>query len=186
MNEVGDFLSSNELVSLELREFALAFDRLSEVWTHCDRPDWLLDLLKRRCNGTHGYRCSEGLETYIDSLKEMIMLHCHQPNEIDEHYFSYKRGISSIKGETESGAISIFEGDRRCFVWLWLTAYEAMRYVFENEVDRFEFDRVAEKIIAERVGIEPAPDGKDETEFKRDLFSKQAGLLRAAVADPFR
>jgi hypothetical protein len=88
-----------------------------------------------------------------------------------------KRG----SGPTEREASE--EGQRRRFIWLWLTAYEATRYVFEEKVDRFQFNNLAEQIIAGSVvrDVEEC----DDLEFRRNLLKKQADLLRATVSNPF-
>src|SRR5438874_2319982 len=62
MTEVREFLYSNPDVGSSFREFALNYETLSDVWTNCPRPDWMLDLLKRR-----NYRDAEKVEPYIDA-----------------------------------------------------------------------------------------------------------------------
>ena len=85
----------------------------------------------------------------------------------------------------ESGDIDVLEAEPRCFIWLWMVANEATRYVFEDEIDRFEFDKVAEKITAEQMGIEPLIDNRNEIDFRRSLLKTQADQLRAAIPNPF-
>ena len=67
-----------------------------------------------------------------------------------------------------------------------MVADEATRYVFEDGIDRFEFDKVAEKIIAEHMGIELTTDNINENDFRRNLLKKQADQLRTAIPNPFQ
>ena len=67
MTEVGEFLYTNSDIGSNLREFALGYETLSDVWANCPRPDWMLDILKRR-----NYRNAEKVEPYIDALSEQI------------------------------------------------------------------------------------------------------------------
>jgi hypothetical protein len=180
MTEGGAFFSADGLISSGLRD-----EKVSDVWLNCQRPDWMLELLKSNCNRTHNYRSNDGLEMYIESLREMTACHYHDPSADIEHYFTYGPGISSIEEDVRSGKISILEGQRRRFIWLSIVANEATRYVFEDEVDRFDFNRFAEKIIAQYMGIEGIADF-DEVDFKRNVLKKQADLLKAAIANPFQ
>jgi hypothetical protein len=180
MTQVSEFLSANELVSRRLREFAIQFDRLSDVWLNCELPDCMLDLLKRNCDWRRDYRSNKGLEHYIDSLREMAAL---EPTSSEENYFSYERGVNSIQKEVELGAINSFERDRRCFIWLWETAYEATRYVFDDSINRLYFHHFADQILADQIPTD-VEDSQDIA-FRKKLFKKQADLLRAAVCNPF-
>ncbi len=183
MTQVAEFLSANKLVSRRLREFAIQFDRLSDVWLNCERPDCMLDLLKRNCDWRREYRSNKGLERYIDSLREMAALHLGEPTSSEEHYFSYQRGVNSIQKEVGLRAIYGFERDRRCFIWLWETAYEATRYVFDDSVNRFYFNHLADQIIADQMPTDV--EESQDIAFRKTLFKKQADLLRAAVGNPF-
>lgn len=185
MTEATEMLWADQLVSSGLREFAINYDRLSDVWVNSPRPDWMLELLKSNCNRTQNYRFNVGLETYVDSLREMTACHYGEPSADVEHYFTYRPGLMSIEDDVQSGRISILEGERQRSIWLSIVAHEATRYVFEDEVGRFEFNRTAEKIIAELVGIEPIADDTDEGDFKRDVLNNQANLLKAAISNPF-
>jgi hypothetical protein len=186
MTEVSEFLSANEFVSSALKKFAIQYDRLSDVWINCEHPDWMLDLLKRNCNWKRDYRFNDGLMNYVRSLRETAALHYGEPNPSVEHYFNFESGVDSTRKEMESRDISVLEGERRCFIWLWMVADEATRYVFEDEIDRFEFDKVTEKITAEHMEIEPITDDRNEIEFRRSLLKKQADQLRSAIPNPFR
>jgi len=123
---------------------------------------------------------------YVGSLRELAALHYGEPNPAVEHYFNFGSGVNSIRKEIESGKIGVLEGERRCFIWLSIIAYEATRYVFENEIDRFQFDNLKEKIIAEHMGIGPMTNNRNETDFRRNLLKKQADQLRTAIANPFQ
>ena len=186
MTEVSEFLSANEFVSPALTNFAIQYDRLSDVWINCEHPDWMLDLLKRNCNWRRDYRSNDGLMNYVRSLREMAALHYGEPNPAVEHYFNFGSGVDSIRKEMESGHIDVPEGERRCFIWLSMVAHEATRYVFEDGIDRFEFDKVAQKVITEHMGIEPMTDNTNEIDFRRSLLRKQADQLRAAIPNPFQ
>ena len=146
----------------------------------------MLDLLKRNCNGRRDYRSNDGLMNYVRSLRKMAALHYGEPNPAVEHYFNFGSGVDSIRKEIESRDISVLEAERRCFIWLWIVAYEATRYVFEDGIDRFEFDNVAEKIIAEHMPIELTTDNGNEIDFGRNLLKKQADQLRMVIPNPFQ
>lgn len=123
---------------------------------------------------------------YVCLLREMAALHYGEPNPAVEHYFNFRSGVDSIRKEMESKDIGVLEGDRRCFIWLWIVAYEATRYVFEDGINRFEFYNIAEKITAEHMGIEPMTDNRNEIDFSRNLLKKQADQLRLAIPNPFQ
>ena len=107
VTEVNEFLSANELVSRTLRNFAIQYDRLSDVWINCERPDWMLELLKRNCNWRRDYRSNEGLMNYVRSLREMSALHHGEPNPAVEHYFNFGSGVECIRKEIESRDIGV-------------------------------------------------------------------------------
>lgn len=185
MTQVSEFLSANQFVSQTLRNVVIQYDRLSDVWINCERPDLMLDLLKSNCNWRRDYRSNEGLMNYVRLLREMAALRCGEPNASVEHYFNFGSGVDSIRKEMKSGKIDVLEGERRCFIWVWIVANEATRYIFEDGIDRFEFDKVAEKIISEHMGLEPMTNNRNEIDFRRSLLMKQAEQLRAAIPDPF-
>lgn len=183
MTQVAEFLSANKVVSRRLREFAIQFDRLSDVWLNCERPDCMLDLLKRNCDWRREYRSNKGLERYIDSLRAMVGLRLGAPTPSEELYFTYERGLISIQKEVEPGVMYNFERDRRCFIWLWETAFEATRHVFDDTVNRFHFDHFADQILADQIPTDV--EHSQDIAFRKTLFKKQADLLRAAVGNPF-
>lgn len=186
MNNVAESHLPNASISGDLRKFVIQVDSSIDVWVNCDRPDWMLALLKMFCNSTGNYQYNGGLMKYIDCLKEMLSHRWDDPNDVVDYSFSYQQGVSSIENEVKSSKINHFEGDRRCFIWLWSTALETTRHVFEEKVARFEFNRFAEKIISEHTGVELIPDHRTEIDYRRCLLRKQANLLRAAIVDPFR
>jgi hypothetical protein len=185
MTEVTEFLSANPLIGSALGDFSTHYEKLSDVWSNCYRPDWMLELLKRSSDQKRDYQHADALEKYIESLRERMEDNCDQLTQDVECDFRYRQGVRHIQHEVESGKFSVFEGQRRSFIWLWLTAYEATRYFFEDKIDRFHFNRFAEQIIAEDTAIGTTPNDSDEIELKRNVFNMQADLLRATVGNPF-
>jgi hypothetical protein len=179
MTEVGEFLYTNSDIGSNLREFALGYETLSDVWANCPRPDWMLDILKRR-----KYRNAEKVEPYIDALSEQIDDVSEQGREWARRaHFNYQPGVRQLEEEVESGKLSRSEASRRRFIWVWITAYEATRYIFEDKIARFHFDNLFEQIVGKDV---VRITDVDEIEFRCTLLHNQADLLRKSVGNPFR
>jgi hypothetical protein len=178
MTEVAEFLYSNSDIGSNFREFASVYETLSDVWAQCPRPDWMLDILKRRNFGE-----AEKLERYIDSLSEQIDDVNEQGREWAQRaHFNYHPGVRQLEEEVESGKLSQSEARRRRLIWVQIVAYEATRYIFDDKVARFQFDSFFEQIVDK--DAVPITDS-DEIEFRCTLLNNQAELLRKSVGDPF-
>jgi hypothetical protein len=97
-------------------------------------------------------------------------------------HFSYRPGVEHLEEEAKSGKLSRSEARRSRFIWAWITAYEATRYIFDDRVARFHFDNSFEQVMDNDTF--PITD-VDEIAFRRNVFIEQANLLRGNVGNPF-
>ena len=185
MTQVAEFLSANKLVSRRLRGIAIQFDRLSDVWLNCERPDCMLDLLKRNCDWRREYRSNKGLERYIDSLRrDQGALHLVSLDFIGRNYSvtsvestPFKKKSTSAQSTASNVTDAALSGCGKLH-----TKPHDMYLMIASIASTFLIIlRTRSLPIKIPTNIEESQD----IAFRKTLFKKQADLLRAAVGNPF-
>jgi len=179
MREDIELPSSKPNAALSFAEFVARYPNKPDALANCHRPDWMLELLK-------GYGCYENLECFIDSLSMLIYDPCAEARDrARQEYFNYQPYVDQLEQEIVSGNVSQFEARRRRFISARLTALEAVRYIFEDKVGRFQFEKVFAHIMCEEMGIKLPVTNVDEIEFKRTILKEMADMLKQSLGNPF-
>ena len=166
---------------LSFGEFVARYEKTPDVLANCPRPDWMLEILKE-----HGYCNCENLEGFIDSLSMLIGdSNAGARDRARQEYFNYQSYVDQLEQEIVAGNLSQFEARRRRFISARITAHEAIRYIFEDKVDRFRFDNLFAQIMSEETGIELSVTNVDEIEFKHTVLKEMADMLRQNIGNPF-
>jgi len=96
-------------------------------------------------------------------------------------YFNYQLFVDHLKQEILAGNLSQFEARRRRCISARITAHEAIRYIFEDKVDRFQRNSFSAQSMSEEMGLANV----DEIEFKHAVLKQMADMLRENTGNPF-
>jgi hypothetical protein len=181
MREDIELSPSKPNAALRFAEFVARYEKTADVLANCPRPDWMLEFLKER-----GYCNCEKLEGFIDSLSMLIDDNNDEAREqARRDYFNCQPYVDQLEQEIVAGNLSQFEARRRRFISARITALESIRYIFEDKVDRFRFDKSLAQIMSEGTGIELSVTNVDEIEFKHTVLKEMADMLRQNIGNPF-
>jgi len=169
MREDIESSPSKPNVGLSFAEFAARYENPADALANCHRPDWMLRILEE-----HKYCNGEKLEGFLDSLSMLVDDNSDEVREqAQRDYFNYQPHADQLRQRVESGNLSQSEARRLRFIGARITALEAIRYIFEDKVSRFQSAKVFVQIM-----------NVDEIEFKHNVLKEMADMLRQNIGNP--
>jgi hypothetical protein len=181
MSEVTEFLSYNSHISPALREFAMQYSSLAEVWVNCPNSLWMLRILYDR-----KYRNFERLERYIEWLREQIQQNDDERmigQELQQLETFKQWADKQIEEDLQAERITRAEAIYRRFKNACEMAGRVSLYILTEKDTDAKLDNLYERYKGADEGLYVPV--VDEAKISIAGLKEQADKLREFVGNPF-